>query len=110
MTPKGASDKMDASPFSTVIIRLGCVDDAGPVRVLLGDLGYPCSIDLVRRRLEQLSLDPDEDFLVAASREDEVLGFISVHYTSRKSLWRATLPASVTSASALERAHAASAE
>ena len=60
-------------------IRKATSDDLAAIRELLRDLDYPCSLELLERRVTQMSEDKAEDLLVA---EDggKVLGVVSIHY------------------------------
>jgi N-acetylglutamate synthase-like GNAT family acetyltransferase len=61
-----------------VTIRDARLDDCEAIAPLLGHLGYPSSIDEVRRRLARL-LESDVDRCVIAELDGELVGLATLH-------------------------------
>ncbi len=61
-----------------MMIRKATLLDAPVIGRLLGQLGYPVSDDLIRRKLARLVDDRDEDLLVAEGDDGKVAGFLSM--------------------------------
>lgn len=60
-------------------IRTATEEDSDRIAELLGQLGYPATEDLVRRKLGMLTRDPAEEVAVAEGN-GEVVGVISIHF------------------------------
>ncbi len=54
--------------------------DLGAIRELLADLGYPCEMSLLRRRVAEMTADESEDLLVVEGSDGAVLAVVSIHY------------------------------
>ncbi len=54
--------------------------DLAEIRELLADLGYPCEMPLLRRRLAEMIADESEDLLVVEGTDGAVLAVVSIHY------------------------------
>lgn len=63
---------------SRVRVRAARMEDAGPIAVLSGQLGYPSPAASVRRRLRSLLADPDHAVWVAEDRDGAIAGWIHV--------------------------------
>lgn len=61
-----------------VRVRAATLADAGPIAVLSGQLGYPCSAARVRRRLRSLLAKPHHAIWVAENNAGNVAGWIHV--------------------------------
>lgn len=61
-----------------VRIRTAKIEDAAPIAVLSGQLGYPCSAASARRRLRDLLGKPDHAIWVAENAGGSVAGWIHV--------------------------------
>lgn len=64
--------------MGAVIIRPAALPDAPAIARLLGQLGYPVSEDMVRRKLALLLKSRDEDLLVGDD-DGNVVGFLEMH-------------------------------
>ena len=61
-----------------VRVRNARIEDAGPIAVLSGQVGYPCSAASVRRRLRNLLGKPEHAIWVAENSRGSVAGWIHV--------------------------------
>jgi GNAT superfamily N-acetyltransferase len=59
-------------------IRDACPGDAPTLAILIGQLGYPTSVEAVARRMERLR-SSNADRLVVAELDGEVVGLASLH-------------------------------
>jgi GNAT superfamily N-acetyltransferase len=71
-------DRLDRA--DSITIRQAALSDAAAIARLLTQLGYPVSKTFVHRQLAQLLNDKDEDLLVGTRDNQEVIGFLSMHY------------------------------
>jgi GNAT superfamily N-acetyltransferase len=63
---------------TAVAIRYARVEDAGGIADLLRELGYPNSVDFVRRKLRQLG-QSDRDRVLVCTADSRVVGLASLH-------------------------------
>ncbi|MFC4273956.1 GNAT family N-acetyltransferase [Achromobacter aloeverae] len=66
-------------------IRTPTVADSAAIARLLATLGYPGTAPFIERRIAQLISHPDE-VMLAATRDDAVLGIISLHFIPQLAL------------------------
>jgi N-acetylglutamate synthase-like GNAT family acetyltransferase len=62
-----------------VTVRRAILSDAPDIGRLLGQLGYPVSLDFVQRQLALLLDDENEDLLVSEADDKKVIGFLAMH-------------------------------
>jgi len=62
----------------TIIIRDAAVEDAPSVAELLGDLGYPATIELVQEKIRKLG-QRKHDRILVAEKSGIVVGVLSLH-------------------------------
>lgn len=60
-------------------VRRAILSDAPDIGRLLGQLGYPVSLDFVQRQLALLLDDENEDLLVSEADDKKVIGFLAMH-------------------------------
>jgi ribosomal protein S18 acetylase RimI-like enzyme len=65
--------------MGAMIIRPAALPDAPAIARLLGQLGYPVTEDLIRRKLALLLKSKDEDLLVGEEDGGNVVGFLAMH-------------------------------
>lgn len=63
---------------SELLVRPASAGDAVPLARLCTQLGYPCSPDVIPRRIARLDSDPNARAFVI-DRAGEVLGLVTVH-------------------------------
>lgn len=63
-----------------ITIRQATLSDAFAIARLLTQLRYPVSETFVHRQLAHLLNDKDEDLLVGIAHDQEVIGFLAMHY------------------------------
>jgi len=65
-----------------ITIRLAKLDDAEALAKLADQLGYPSTVEQVRRRFEALAEKSDENAVFIAEANGKILGWVHVHLYS----------------------------
>jgi GNAT superfamily N-acetyltransferase len=63
----------------TTIIRPARLEDAEALANLADQLGYPSTVERVRRRFEVLAEKPDENAVFVAEANGKILGWVHAH-------------------------------
>jgi N-acetylglutamate synthase-like GNAT family acetyltransferase len=64
---------------SSLTIRLARLEDAEALAKLADQLGYPSTVEQVRRRFETLAEKSDENAVFVAETEGKIIGWVHVH-------------------------------